>query len=417
MKQITIRNGLTAPAAHKNQSDIAEEAHITEVALLGSDYRNIRPTLEIAERSKVSVGQTLFRDRYNDEICFVSPIAGTVKAIERGARRTISRIIVSKVSKAKSPEASSVATPSKNRASIRDAMLASGLWPAFVTRPFGDLARTTIIPDAIFINAARRTPDAPDPIAIIEHEQEAFDLGLDSLTFLCDGSAHVCQSSAKPLTQLKNPRVQFAQFSGTYSAGLSGTHISNLASNDEKTVWCINYQDVIALGQLVGSGRVPQTRTISISGRQADRRSLVRVPLGSSLRELVSGRFSGRAGARNSTVLSGDSITGRPATYLGRFDLQASIEANNASGSTLSRQRYTKPIVPTAALLEALPFGAPTLSIMRALSVGDFESAASLECEAMIEEDIAPLNQLCASGADYQLLLRSFLKYAQEAQT
>ncbi len=388
---------------------------VSDIALLGADFQKLRPSIKVAVGDKVAVGQTLFTDRHNDEICFVSPIAGKVKAIERGAHRSLSRLVVSKAGKSNKNPVVQLAKPSAEHNSIRDAMLASGLWPALVSRPFGILPNPADTAAAIFVNAVQRTADAPDPTQIIADMHEEFKLGLDRLTLLCSGSVFLCQSAPEPIITSKHSRVQVARFSGSYAARLSGTHIHRLAPQITEDVWCINYQDVIALGHLAASGGVPQTRIVAIAGSQAEQRYLCRAPLGSNLRDLTTGKFAEQAQKLNTAVMSGDLISGNPSTHLSRFDQLVSVEVGRHIGKFRSVREIPRPIIPIASLVDALPFGVPALPIMRALSVSDFERAKSLECTTMIEEDVASLNTLCASDSDYRPLLRRYLDHIQEA--
>ena len=415
MKHFKIRNGLAVPSAHKRQSSQIEDCPVSEIALLGSDFLKLRPSIKVKVGDKVEVGQTLLTDRHDADIAFVSPTSGTVKTIERGAHRSLSRLVISKAGKGAGDPVLKLAVPSVDQNSVREAMLASGLWLSFVARPFGLTPRPSSTPTAIFVNAVQRTADAPDPAEIVRDAQDAFELGLDRLTMLCPGPVFLCQNAPQPLVADAPSRVEFARFTGTYAAGLSGTHIHRLALQSAKEVWTINYQDVIALGQLAGTGEVPQTRIVAITGNQAEQRSLCRVPLGSNLRSLTTGKFAQQAQAQNIVVLSGDTITGNPSTHLGRFDYLVSIETSRAIKGIGSSRDKLQPIIPVSALMDALPFGMPTLPIMRALSIADFERATSLNCGTMIEEDVASLNMLCASNSDYRPLLRRYLDHLEEA--
>jgi Na+-transporting NADH:ubiquinone oxidoreductase subunit A len=66
-------------------------------------------------------------------------------------------------------------------------------------------------------------------------------------------------------------------------------------------------------------------------------------------------------------------------------------------------------MIPTAALERALDFGFPVIPFLRALSVGDAETASRLGCLEMVEEDLAAVSLACTSGADYGRMLRHVL--------
>ncbi|MBK8439867.1 MAG: hypothetical protein IPL38_10360 [Rhodobacter sp.] len=53
---------------------------------------------------------------------------------------------------------------------------------------------------------------------------------------------------------------------------------------------------------------------------------------------------------------------------------------------------------------------------MRALAVGDVETAERLGCLELLEDDLALLSHLCPSGSDYGMLLRRTLDILAQEQ-
>ena len=68
-----------------------------------------------------------------------------------------------------------------------------------------------------------------------------------------------------------------------------------------------------------------------------------------------------------------------------------------------------RPLIPTNALERALGFDIPVVPFLRALSVGDAETAKRLGCLELVEEDVAAASLACTSGADYGRMLRHVL--------
>ena len=59
--------------------------------------------------------------------------------------------------------------------------------------------------------------------------------------------------------------VTVATFEGPHPAGLPGTHIHFLDPVSEtKSVWYLSYQDVIAIGALMTSGRISTERIVAL---------------------------------------------------------------------------------------------------------------------------------------------------------
>ena len=127
-----------------------------------------------------------------------------------------------------------------------------------------------------------------------------------------------------PCAGLSNVRTE--TFAGPHPAGLAGTHIHFLDPvHAEKSVWSLNYQDVIAICKLFATGKLWTERVVSIAGPMVAKPRLVRTRLGASLDELTAGEL--RTGHKV-RVISGSVFGGRTArgacAYLGRYHLQVS---------------------------------------------------------------------------------------------
>ena len=82
-----------------------------------------------------------------------------------------------------------------------------------------------------------------------------------------------------------------AAFAGPHPAGLPGTHIHFLDPvNAERTVWFIGYQDVMAFGALLRTGRIRTERVVSLAGPAWCKPRLVRTRLGACLDDLTEGQ-------------------------------------------------------------------------------------------------------------------------------
>lgn len=409
MKHFTIRSGLKSETRGAPAQRVDEAVSVVSSALVGADYPGLRPHFDLSEGDAVRVGQSLFSDRRDRAIQFVAPISGTVKRVDYGPRRTLSAVVIEPADES-GPSLSEATDPieADTPQAVRATLLERGLWPAFLTRPYGRIPASDAAPDAIFVNAVQQGPLAPAPVVVLADREEAFADGLQRLTQLTDGPVHLCQGSQTPLLKTMPDRVEPTFFKGAGAAALTGTHIDRLHPLGSKTqVWSIGYQDVMAIGHLFRTGAYDTTRVIAISGPRAARPRLIRACLGADLRVLTGGEVADDRRGRPASILSGDSVTGRPAAYLGRYHTQVTI--THVDRAMALAGGAVRPIVPTAALDGALPFNTFAVPLMRALSVGDIETAARLGCLSMVEEDVAVLSRLCASGADYGQLLRQML--------
>lgn len=389
------------------------ETHQTNhAAVLGSDFLPFQPRMEVSQNDHVAAGQIVCRDRKTPDVAFVAPIDGRVASIDFGARRTLSAIIIEADKKGKKTPKSKP-LDHKNDEAVRATLLERGLWPAFQTRPFGRIPLPDEMPAAIFVNAAQTSKLAPEPGIVLKNQSEEFHLGIELLKRLTTGTIHVCQAPGETLCPAAE-RVAVTFFSGTYAAGLSGTHINRLhRTRAGCQVWSIDYQNVAAMGHLFLTGQYRSDRVVAIAGPGAAQPRLIRTCLGASIKELSKNEVVGDRKSNVTRILSGTALTGRDAAFLGRFHNQITITeqpSENVITSLFHRLLGSqKAIVPTNALESALAVDILPVPLLRALSVGDSEAAERLGCLELLEEDVAALTTYCASGADYAALLRQTL--------
>ncbi|MFQ6549645.1 hypothetical protein AADZ90_016960 [Aestuariibius sp. 2305UL40-4] len=402
-----IRKGLAIGRSKPPADPSIRAALPTRIALIGADYPGLRPAFEVAEGDTVTRGQVLFRDRKHREVAVTAPMAGRVTGLDYGPRRTLALLTIERTA-----EPSETGTP--NITTTRETLLASGLWPAFRTRPYGYIPGPDDHPQAIVVNAVRTNPAAPDPRLVIADALDAFAEGLRRLTELTDGPVFLAREPGAPLTAPIDG-VQDATFTGTSAAGLSGTQINRLhRAGPDRQVWSIGYQDVTAIGQLFQTGTPPGDRIVAITGPLARAPALIRTRLGADLRQLAAGHITQGTPCR---LLSGDATFGAEAAFLRRADDQITLAppARPTRGWRSALTRHAA-ITPTARLDRALALDIHAVPLMRALAIGDTETAERLGCLELIEEDVAALTALCTSGADYPRLLREVLdQLAEEA--
>ena len=89
-----IKKGLTLPLAGKPVQAIQAGPEIKSVALLGDDYHGMKPTMLVSAGDKVQLGQPVFTDKKNEGVTYVSPATGTVREVNRGAKRKFLSMII-----------------------------------------------------------------------------------------------------------------------------------------------------------------------------------------------------------------------------------------------------------------------------------------------------------------------------------
>ena len=439
----SIRKGLDLPISGKPEQTIFDGNAISSVAVLGNEYTGMRPTMMVEEGQMVKLGEPLFEDKKNPGVLFTSPGAGTVKAINRGAKRVLQSVVIElEGDEAVSFQDYSVdALDTLARQDIRNNLIESGLWVAFRTRPYSRSPAVDATPHSIFVTAIDSNPLAADPSVIINEYADDFKHGLTVISQLTDGKLFVCQAANTALPVSHRDNIEVHTFSGPHPSGLAGTHIHHLDPvSANKTVWTINYQDVIAIGKLFTTGRLWVDRIFSFAGPLVNRPRLIRSRLGASTEDLVRGEIQ-NVQAR---IISGSVLHGHTANnwaaYMGRFHNQLSVIAEgterellgwiNPGGKnkfsalnvfisslfpkkdlalTTSQNGSPRAMVPVGVFERVMPLDILPTQLLRALLVKDTDSAQALGCLELDEEDLSLCSFVCSGKYDYGPALRTNL--------
>jgi Na+-transporting NADH:ubiquinone oxidoreductase subunit A len=437
-------DGLDIPVSGVPEQAIVQGAHVSVVALLGNDYQGLSPAILVSEGDRVKTGQPLFEDRKYPRIKFTSPGSGTVSQINRGARRRLLSVVVALDGDDAEtfPSWSAADLAGLRRDQVADVLLASGLWTAFRARPYAKVPDPGSVPHSIFVTAVDTNPLAARPEVIIGEYPEAFGNGLTVISRLTEGPVFVCRAPYVELPKGTGKQITEAEFAGPHPSGLVGTHIHFLDPvSARRTVWHLNYQDVIAIGKLMTSGQLWTTRIVSLAGPVVKRPRLVRTRLGAETDALCRGELEDT----DCRVISGSVLSGRaaraPENYLGRYHHQISVIAEQkGEGQTpwlgaardafsvygvfsTGRKRLPLssamhgspgPMVAFGAFERVMPLDILPTQLMRALLVGDTDMAQALGCLELEEEDLALCSFVCPSKLNYGLMLRSALSQIEK---
>ena len=81
---IEIKTGLDLPIKGLPRQEICEGNAVSHVALVGSDYPGMKPTMLVKEGDLVRLGQPLLADKKNLGVQLTAPGSGTVIEVNRG---------------------------------------------------------------------------------------------------------------------------------------------------------------------------------------------------------------------------------------------------------------------------------------------------------------------------------------------
>ena len=442
---IEVKRGLDLPIAGSPSQTIDNGQPVKHVAVLGPDYIGMRPTMEVREGDRVSLGQLLFTDKKTEGVRYVAPAAGEVVAINRGEKRRLLSVVIRVDESDDEAPAFKRYEPGRldalERQVVVDQLVAAGLWTSFRKRPFSRVPSVSEQPLNIFVTAIDTHPLSADPAPIIQERREDFVNGLRVIRRLTEGQVYLCTAPNAEIAGGELDSVTQESFAGPHPAGLVGTHIHYLSPvGISRQVWHLNYQDVMAIGTLFTEGRLDTRRVVALGGPAARHPRLVRTRLGASLDELLADEVESNSDVRviSGSVFGGN--TARAATaYLGRYHLQISLieeghkralfgwlslglDRHSATGIYLSR--LTRPasfrpntntngseraMVPIGSYEQIMPLDILPTQLLRSLIVGDIEAAMQLGCLELDEEDLALCTYVCPGKYEYGPILRDNL--------
>ncbi len=439
---IQIKKGLNLPITGSPKQEIFDGNRVKSVAVIGSDFNGMKPTMKVNPGDKVKLGQVLFEDKKIAGVVYTSPGAGKVVAVNRGEKRVLQSVVI----ELEGDEEEVFDTYSESelgklkREEIINNLVKSGLWISFRTRPYSKIPCPDTTPHSIFVTAMDTNPLAADPQLILDEQRGAFTNGLKVIAKLTDGKTYLCKAprSSIPGSELAETTVE--EFGGVHPAGLAGTHIHFLDPvSIRKTVWYLNYQDVVAIGKLFTTGKLFVERVISIAGPIVNKPKLVRTRIGANLDDLLAGELNGT----ENRIISGSVLSGRAAkdafAYLGRYHIQVSVleegtkrdflgwmapGANKFSikniflsklipgkrfDFTTSQEGNKRTMVPIGMYEKVMPLDIQPTFLLRSLIVEDTDNAQALGALELDEEDLGLCTFVCPGKYDYGSILRKNL--------
>ena len=439
---IKIKRGMDIPIQGSPQQVIADAPAPRAVAVVGYDYVGMKPTMEVREGDRVKVGQLLFTDKKTPGVRYTAPACGVVAAINRGAKRVLQSVVID-IDGDDAEEFPAVAADgvaALDAPKIRKQLVQSGQWTALRTRPYSKVPAPDAEAADIYITAMDTHPLAADPAVVIAEQTDAFRVGQDILAKLTSGKVYLCSAAGSEVARGSAANIETAQFAGPHPSGLAGTHIHFLGgATAGKVVWTVGYQDVIAIGHLFLDGRLYTQRVIALAGPQVENPRLLRTRLGVDLQALCAGELK----AGDNRIISGSVLGGRKVSggtsYLGRYHNQVSVllegrqrdflgwlspgfNKHSNLGIYFTSFFGTKPLamttttngseramVPVGSYENVMPLDILPTHLLRALIVGDTESAQALGCMELEEEDLALCSYVCPGKYEYGPILRDNL--------
>ena len=325
---IYLKQGLNIPisgvAAQNTKKVIVPDV----VAVKPTDFRGLVPKLLVREGDKVLAGTPVLADKMSQNILFTSPVSGTVAEVVRGEKRKLLEVRIKADEKQEYVDFGVKRVADMSAEQIKEALLAAGLWPALVQRPYGIIANPEVKPKAIFVSAFSTAPLAASPEFTLQNELANIQTAIDALGKLTtDKEVHLSLNSANysgtPFHKLNNVIVH--TFTGKHPAGNVGVQIHHISPiRKGETVWTVSLHMLAAIGKLFNTGKYDVRRKIAVTGPKAVNPAYVDAYPGISMKDIKEFYET----PENLRFVSGDVLTGTNVGaegFLGFYDNQVTI--------------------------------------------------------------------------------------------
>ncbi len=322
---VKISKGLDINLKGAPVAEFASVAEAKQYALMPADFTRVTPKVVVKPEDKVKAGEPLFIDKNCPELQFVSPVSGTVVAVNRGERRRVLSVVVESDGKFESVEYKAKDVLSLSSEEVKADLLKAGLFAFMRQRPYDVIATPSDSPRAIFVSAFDSKPLAVDFEVALKGNEDDFQVGLDALSRIAPVHLGVSASQkAAALSVAKN--VITTIFKGPHPAGNVGVQINKVAPvNKGEIVWTIGAEEVIFIGRFFNKGKIDFTRTVALAGSEVTNPSYSKVVLGAQISTLVDGRLKSENPLR---IIDGNVLTGKKTTadsFLGAFSNEITV--------------------------------------------------------------------------------------------
>ncbi|MBE6231384.1 MAG: Na(+)-translocating NADH-quinone reductase subunit A [Bacteroidales bacterium] len=324
---IYLKKGLDLPINGTASQNTKKVIVPDVVAVKPTDFRNLVPKLLVREGDKVLAGTPVLADKMSQNILFTSPVSGTVAEVVRGEKRKLLEVRIKADAKQEYVDFGVKKVNEMTAEQIKESLLAAGLWPVLIQRPYGIIANPEVKPKAIFVSAFTTAPLAANPEYALRDDLEHIQTAINALTKLTDGGVHFSLNSENysgtPFHKIEN--VIQHTFTGKHPAGNVGIQIHHISPiRKGETVWTVSLLMLAAIGKLFNTGKYDLRRKIAVTGPKALNPAYVEGLPGISMKDIKEFYET----ADNLRFISGDVLTGTnigAEGFLGFFDNQVTI--------------------------------------------------------------------------------------------
>ena len=432
-------------------SDEITDARANRYAVKPTDFRGIAPIpkIEVELGEEVTAGQVLFYDKSNPDIKYTSPVSGEVVEIRRGAKRSITHVVVL-ADKNQNYKAFNPPSIDGSVEEIKEFLFESGIWPLIAQRPFDIVPNPELTPENIFISTFSTGPMATNANLIAEGNAAHIQKGVDVLSRLTSGNVHFGldgRKGHKPHDNLLNvSNAKRNWFDGKHPAGNVGVQIHHIKPiSGTNVVWTLKLETLILIGKLFNEGKYDTSRIVSLNGNPLINKVNVKTYLGASVNEILTDNIDPES-HRTRTVL-GDVLSGKLSdkddfvssncnqiTVLEEGDYHEFLGwllpikprpsvsrtfpnfliPNQEFSANTNTHGEERAFVVTGQYEKVLPMNIYPQHLMKAIMTGEIERMEGLGINELSEEDVALCEFTCTSKQPLQQILRAGLDMMRE---
>ena len=441
-KEIRISKGLDIRLLGAATHSITDAIKSNFYALRPDDFHGVIPKLAVKVGAKLKAGETVFFDKANEAIKFVTPVSGEVIEIKRGEKRRILEVKIKADKKISYKTHKTLSLKSAQADAIKAHLLDSGCWPFIKQRPYDVIANLESQPKAIFISAHATAPLAVDYNFTLQGKEVELQAAVTALSKLTDGAVHVGVSKAanSPFYDLQD--ICIHNLSGPHPSGNVGTLINKIDPiNKGETVWTIAPQDLVIIGELLLTGQYNAERTIAMVGSQIESPRYLKTRIGSEVATMIYDR--GIQKDAHARIISGNVLCGKEVKPDGFLDFYSDVisvipegddyeffgwnkpvfdKVSNSRALTFSwltpKKKYDlntntngehRAFVLTGSYEEVFPLDIFPMQILKACMYKDLDEMEALGMYEVAPEDFALTEFVCVSKQPHQKIIREGL--------
>ncbi|WP_242085638.1 Na(+)-translocating NADH-quinone reductase subunit A [Aestuariivivens sediminis] len=439
---IRIKKGLDIKLKGEAEKTLEQAIISNYCTIRPEDFHGITPKLIAKEGTQVKAGQTLFFNKNNEAIKFASPVSGKVIEVVRGPKRRIDAIKIEADKSQAYFDFGKLDVHGAKPDTIKDYLLASGCWPFIKQRPYDVIANPNKSPKAIFVSGYASAPLAADLDFALQGKTDELQVAVTALSKLTEGHVHVTVGKHTNSPFLELSGITLHTVSGPHPSGNVGTQINKIDPiNKGETVWTVNPQDLVIIGELLLTGKFHAERVVALVGSSVEKPRYFKTLIGSEVSTMIYDK--GIAKDAHVRIISGNVLTGKQIDPDGALDYYSNVISVIPEGDDYEFFGWNKPIfnkvstsraltfswlnpgkkydlntntngehrafVVTGNYEEVFPFDIYPMQILKACMYEDLDEMEALGMYEVAPEDFALTEFICVSKQPHQKIIRAGL--------